>query len=142
MAKCRAVLPGNRRKGRRRVGGPMHADDSQGGKARDAQIIRRLGREAFSHTGPEIPVPQVPGTCDEGGSKGEVCPAYREGNSWRDDDQNLLRREARDHSRNVQQGPAPPPTAAVPGASKQRGSGSGSLTVLILAVDVSPICKQ
>lgn len=51
----------------------MHADDSQGGKARDAQIIReRLEREALSHTEPEIPVPPVPGTCAGGGSGGEV----------------------------------------------------------------------
>lgn len=49
MAKCRAVLPGKRKKGRWRAGGPMQADDSQGGKARDAQIIRgRLEREASS----------------------------------------------------------------------------------------------
>jgi hypothetical protein len=42
----------------------MHVDDSQGGKARDAQIIRgRLVREALSYTGPEIPVSQAPGTC-------------------------------------------------------------------------------
>lgn len=65
----------------------MNANDSQGGRARDAQIIRgRLQREVLSHTEPEIPVPQVPGTCGRGGSGGEVC---REGNPWKDTGQNL-----------------------------------------------------
>lgn len=58
------------KEGEREVGGPMHAGDSQGGKARDAQIIRgRLEREALSHTGPEIPVSQVPGTWGGGGKR-------------------------------------------------------------------------
>lgn len=49
---------------RERVGGwPMNADDSLGGKAGDAQIIRgRLEGEALGHIGPEIPVPQAAGT--------------------------------------------------------------------------------
>lgn len=56
------------KEGEREVGGPMQAGDSQGGKARDAQIIRgRLEREALSLTGPEIPVSQVPGTWGGGG---------------------------------------------------------------------------
>lgn len=56
---------------KRQVGGPMQASDSQGGKARDAQIIKgRLEREALSHMGPEIPVPQVPGTRTRGGGGG------------------------------------------------------------------------
>lgn len=45
------------------VGGPMNADDSLGGKAGDAQIIRgRLEGKALGHIGPEIPVPQAAGT--------------------------------------------------------------------------------
>lgn len=57
------MLPGKRKRERGRVGGPMHTGDSQGGKARDAQIIRgRLKKEALSHTGPEIPVPPAPST--------------------------------------------------------------------------------
>lgn len=59
VARCRAVLPGKRKRGRWKVGGPTHADDSQGGKARDAQIIRgRLEREALSHTGLKFLFPQ------------------------------------------------------------------------------------
>lgn len=59
------------KEGRWKMDGPTHADDSQGGKAKDAQIIRgRLEREALSPTGPEIPVPRVPGTCGGGGSGG------------------------------------------------------------------------
>ena len=81
VAKCRAVLPRNRKKQGKGVGGPMDADDSQGGKARDAQIIRgRLERETLSHMGPEIPVPQVPGTHSGGGSESEVGPACKEEN--------------------------------------------------------------
>ena len=90
VAECRAVLPGKGKKGRGRVGGPMHTNDSEGGKARDAQIIRgRLDREALSHMEPEIPVPQVPGTCGGGGNGGEVGPACRERNPWKETGQNL-----------------------------------------------------
>lgn len=90
VARCRAVLPEKRKKGRGRMGGPLHADDSQGGKARDAQIIRgRLEREALSNMGPEIPVPQVPGTFGGGGREGEVGPVCREGNPWKDAGWNL-----------------------------------------------------
>lgn len=84
VARCRAVLPGKRKRGRWKVGGPMHANDSQGGKARDAQIIRgRLEREALGPTGPEIPVHRVPGTYGGGGSGAGVKPACREGSPGR-----------------------------------------------------------
>lgn len=59
VAKCRAVLPRNRKKQRKGVGGPMDADDSQGGKARDAQIIRgRLERELSATWGQKFLFPK------------------------------------------------------------------------------------
>lgn len=109
----------------------MHARDSQGGKARDAQIIRgRLERAALSHAGPEIPVPRVRGTGGGGGTweLGEVYPAPRGAG------QNL----GGGCSWNLQQGPA----AAIAGKARGEALRSVSLTVLVLAVDVSPICEQ
>lgn len=95
VAKCRAVLPRNRKKQGMGVGGPTDADDSQGGKARDAQIIRgRLERETLSHMGPEIPVPQVPGTHSGGGSESEVGPHLQGGEPLKAGWLGLTRREA------------------------------------------------
>ena len=74
----------------REVCSPMHANDSQGGKARDAQIIRgKLEREDLSHMRPEILVPQVPSPYGGGGRWVKVHPAGRDGNLWKDASQNL-----------------------------------------------------
>lgn len=78
---------------KRQVGGPMQANDSQEGKARDAQIIKgRLEREALGHMGPEIPVSPVLVHAVEV-EVGTVHPACREGTSegrWPD----FMRKEA------------------------------------------------
>lgn len=94
---------------KRQVGGPMLANDSLGGKARDAQIIKgRLEREALSHVGPEIPVPQVSGTLD-GGGRGVKYTQFAgrgtTGGCWPD----FMRKEAGGCGEDLQQGPHGPP---------------------------------
>lgn len=118
---------------KRRVGGPMQASDSQGGKERDAQIIKgRLEREALSHMGPEIPVSQVPVYAVEV-EGGKVYPAGREGNLWRVPAR-LPEERSRDCGGSLQQGPAPAPTAAVEGkASSVAQSHSPSSFLLLMS---------
>lgn len=56
----------------------MDADDSQGGKARDAQIIREIRENSQPH-GAEIPVPQCLVPTVEVGVRAGVSPACKEG---------------------------------------------------------------